>query len=295
MTTLAVMRVNRARGSAWRAGCTRALLIALALGSRRSEAAEVPFDIDLVYEAPPQCPARREVLDELRTRADPSWRADFDRQRERRSFNMRIERRKDGTFSGRLEVTRPGHAPTLKEFQAGTCRAVSSALNLFIAIALDPTTSDDDAPATESRMPGPVATEPMPPPDAHAPSPARPPPSVPAARTRPRRSAWVLSSELGFAYVRAPRDAWGARVSGQVARVVDGARVAPAFRLSWGFADFEELPPDGGKANFRFTTGRAAACALVALDPVPVAVAPCVGFDFGSLAARSSDIVRVGQ
>jgi hypothetical protein len=287
-------------GRSARRRSTLGLLVVLVSSPRGSEAAEAPFDVDLAYEAPAQCPRRGEIVAELRRRVDPSSRAELERQRDRRSFVVRIERLANGAFSGRLELTRPGGPAQSREFRAETCRAVSSALTVFIAIALDPANTDEAGPAPpptfadENDSTAPPSSDSPPASPAPPSRPALPPASAPPP-VQARTGTWVWSSEVGVAYVRTPRDAWGARVAGQIAYAIEGARVAPALRVSWGFADFDAPPADGGRASFRFASGRAAACALVRLAPAPFTVAPCVGLGFGSLAATSGELPRVGQ
>lgn len=278
--------------SSWRDGARLTLLAAVALWPRAAHAApEAPVDVDLTYEAPAECPPRSDLLGELQRRVDPSWRTGLDR----RSFVVRIERLPQGTFAGRLGVARASGTTQTREFRADTCRAVSTALVVFIAIALDPANAEPEAepPPTPPPPPPPAPPPPATTPQAPSKPPRREPP--PRARARPLPSAWVWSSAVSGAYLRAPGGALGARIDAQLARSISGSRIAPALRLSWGFADLEELPRDGGRASFRFQTLRASACAVVSLAPTPLTVAPCAGIDAGALDATSDDLPQVGH
>lgn len=253
-----------------------------------------PVGVNLTYEAAAGCPARAELLEQLGHRIDPQWSAGLDRRR----FVVRIERLPDGAYSGRLEVTRDGRETRTetRELRAETCRAVSAALVVFIAIALDPASDVEPEPET----PAPAApVTPVTPPGEPAPlMPTRPRPPAPTPVREPREPRrapkWAWTSGGALVYLHAPHDAWGARVDAQLARTIEGHRIAPALRLSWGFADFETRPPNGGAASFRFVTARASGCALVDLAPAPVTVAPCVGLDHGSLIAKSRNVPLVG-
>ena len=262
-------------------------------GATRPSADDPTAGLRLSYTAPAGCPDRSELLAALAQRVDPAWHAGFDRRR----FVLRIDHLADGAFSGRLEVTREGRESQTetREVRAETCRAVSAALVVFIAIALDPALDIEPEPSPPE--PGPIPPRTPRPEAAPLPSPkpaaTRPPPASPHAP--PQGPAWSWGSIVDVAYVHAPHDAWGARVHGQLARTLLGTRIAPALRLSWGFAEFDTRPPNGGQASFRFETARASACALVALAPAPITVTPCVGLDFGSLTAMSRNLPQVGH
>jgi hypothetical protein len=249
-------------------------------------------EVDLSYRAPAGCPTHDEVLEQLRARVDPSWHSGLDPRR----FAIAIERLPAGTFSGRLEVTRSGRAPQVRALTAESCRAVSAALVVFIAIALDPATVAEEEAESATTLPSPP-----PPPSPEEPTPSARPnattPKLPPPRVRRRRpsTAWIWSSAVGVTYQQAPGGAFGARVEGQLARRFEGHRVAPAVRLSWGVSEFETTPPNGGLASFRFVSGRASACALFDLEPAPLTLSPCLGLDVGSLGAKSRFIPRAGE
>lgn len=279
-----------------RGGVTLCAAFVLWAGSVRAAPpapSAAPLDLDFEYVAAPGCPARAELLEQLDQRVDPRWRSGLDR----RSFVLRIERLPDGVFAGRLEVTREGQEPETRELRAENCRAVSAALVVFIAIALDPASDLEHAERAHEQAPSHAPSTLAPTPSATVPPVTSSPPPPPAAASPPeprREPVWSWSSAVGLAYVRAPRDALGARVDAQIARSVTD-RIAPALRLSWGFADFDTVPPNGGEASFRFETARASGCALVDLAPAPFTVAPCLGLDIGALTAKSRNVPQAGQ
>lgn len=271
---------------------TLALLACLALRARPAAAAPrtspLP-ELHLTYVAPAECPKRSDLLEDLGRRVEPAWRTGTDP----RTFNVHIERLPDGSFSGKLEVTGPERELEERTFEAETCDAVSSALVVFIAIALDPAFARAHEPEP---MPVPSIEEPVqrtapppPPPRQSAPAPA------PAPLARRPVDAWEWTSSVGVFYLRTPLDAWGPRVDAELARTFGGSRVSPALRVSWGSAEFQTHPTAGGTATFLIRAARASACARLDLAPAPVVVAPCAGFEQGSLRASSSDLPLVGH
>ena len=271
---------------------TLALLASIALAPRSASSApqESPLpEIHLTYVAPRGCPTRGQLLEDLGRRVHPAWHTGADPRR----FAVRIERLRDGSFSGTLEVSRPGREVEQREFDAETCDAVSSALVVFIAIALDPASSrPEHEPAPDHS----VEPEPVP---STMPTGARrePAPRPAPARSQLRRRSddvWEWTSSVGLFYLRAPLDGWGPRVDAEIARTIGGGRIAPALRVSWGSAGFQTQPPDGGTATFRIRAARVSACAKIDLAPAPLVIAPCAGFEHGSLGASSSDLPQVG-
>lgn len=258
--------------------------LAFVLWTRASAADdETPFDVQVVYDAPPECPPRERFVEEIRRRIDPSWHAGLDK----RQFAAHVERTSDGAYRGTLAVRGGDSHVETREVRGTTCADVSKALVVFVAIALDPSMAPEPTP-TPAPEPTPPVPEPPPPSSPRPSTPRRPTRSSPPAR-------WRFTSGIDVAFLHPGHDAWGARVNAELARAREAQRVWPAIRLSWGFADFESAVPGGGDADFRLRTGRASACAHVALKRVPVELVPCLGFDFGTLAATSSNLPREGR
>lgn len=272
---------------------TLALFTGVVFASRSASAAPPESalrEIKLTYVAPPECPTRGELLEDLGRRVNPAWQTGADP----RSFVVRIQRLHDGSFSGTLEVTRSERETEEREFEAETCDAVSSALVVFVAIALDPASS-----RTEHESPFEPSVELAPEPSMTPRAPSRestprPTPVSPQLRRRPG-DVWIWSSSVGLFYLRTPLDAWGPRVDAEIARTMAGGRIAPALRASWGSAGFQTRPGEGGIAMFRIRAARVSACARFDLAPAPIVVAPCAGFEYGSLSASSSDLPQVGD
>lgn len=232
-------------------------------------------EIDLRYNPPEGCPGRDELTRSIHDRAPHGFPSADDR-----SFLVRIEKT-DGDYAGRLEIERRGRMLSVREIRGPTCDVVSTAIAVFVAIALDPAEISADA-----EPPAPPA--PSSPPEkgemaARAPA---------AAALQPPRPRWHLGTGLNAGTVLHPSAAWGGRVHAEIARFAAGARMAPELRLSWGWSEFTESPPRGGEASFRFQTARAEACAL--LDRAPLIVSACGGFEAGRLSATTRNLPRAG-
>ncbi len=257
------------------------LVFGLLLLSSNRGAAQTSIDaIDLRYEAPPGCPDRSELMRAIHDRAPREFLSTDDR-----SFRVRIER---GAveYHGRLEIARNGRVLSVREIRDATCPVVSTALAVFVAIALDPAEASD---AVEP--PSDAVTDPAPRPTTMAP--AGHAPGAPASSAVPPSMAgWQWASGGNVGAVFHPSAAWGARVYAAVTRFGAGARLAPELRLSWGFAEFTESPPRAGEAKFRFQTARAETCAL--LERAPLVAAACAGFEAGVLSATTRNLPRAG-
>jgi hypothetical protein len=255
------------------------LVLGLLLSWSHRSLAQTPEEtIDLRYDASPGCPSRDELLRAIHSRAPRGLSAADDR-----SFRVRIEH-DEADYHGRLEVERKGRVLSVREIRGETCEVVSTALAVFVAIALDPAellgpVEPSASTATPAAPPPKVATPPTPP------AGAMPRPAPPAAR-------WHWGAGLDLRSVLHPSVAWGGRVEGAIARFAPGAHLAPELRLSWGWADFSETPARGGEASFRFHTGRVEACGQ--LERAPLALAGCAGFEAGRLTATTRGLPRSG-
>ncbi|AKU97817.1 hypothetical protein AKJ09_04481 [Labilithrix luteola] len=238
-------------------------------------------ELHLGYEAPAGCPTRSDFLAALSPRIQASWVEGADT----RSFDVRI-RREGNAFVGRLVIGEPDQPPNTREIRGATCKAVTMSLVVFVAIALDPAT----APRAEE-------------PEVKPQEPAEPPPSPlppPAPRTRPRKTRaspprpppviWTWSSGVDAVYLRAPEPSWGARVHIELMRSHELDRIAPALRLSWGWADFSTRPEQAGKVSFRLKTARIEAGARAMFGPVRLGA--FLGFDGGTMTGVAADLPR---
>lgn len=227
--------------------------------------------IDLRYEAPTGCPGRDEVLRAIQARAPRTLPSADDR-----SFRVHIERVASGDYRGRLEVARHGRVLSVREIREETCEFVSTAIAMFVALALAPGATDEDADAVS------------PAPSTRAGPPDSSPPPRAVNAVMPAR--WFWGNGLALASVMHPSIGWGGRVSAEIVRFEPQAQVGPALRVSWGWSDFSERPEGGGEVAFRFRTARVDGCAL--LDRPPLTAAGCAGFEAGTLDALTRRLTR---
>ncbi|AKU94851.1 hypothetical protein AKJ09_01515 [Labilithrix luteola] len=251
--------------------------------ARAQAAPETGNELDLRYHAPSECPRRDVLLSAIRERAPRGWSAADDR-----SFDVRIERVAGG-YRGRLDVERKGTRLSTREIGGPTCDVVSTALAVFVAIALDPAERqrEEEAPPSSAVVETPPVVEA--PPTSRRPAPL--PVTAPAVGGGPRQH-WYWGSGVSANAIFNPSSAWGARVHAEVARLGPGTRLAPELRVSWGFAELVDRPPHGGVATVRFETFRPEACALI--ERVPLTVGACAGLDLGWLRATTRDLPRAG-
>ncbi|MBX3200422.1 MAG: hypothetical protein KF894_19955 [Labilithrix sp.] len=233
--------------------------------------------IDLRYEPPEGCPAREELRRAIHDRSPHGFPSADDR-----SFRVRIEQA-DGDYHGRLEIERQGRTLSVREIRGPTCDVVSTAIAVFVAIALDPAelAADVEPPSTSP----PAAPAPEVPRDASPRSPTAGSVALPSPR-------WHLGTGMNAGAVLHPSAAWGGRVHAEITRLAAGAFLAPELRLSWGWSEFAESPPRGGEASFRFQTARAEACALH--ERAPLVASACGGFEAGRLSATTRNLPRAG-
>ncbi len=255
-------------------------MFGLVLLSSPHSLAETSSDaIDLRYEAPSECPDRSDLLRAIRDRAPRGFLSTDDR-----SFRVHIERASD-EYQARLEIERKGRVLSVREIRDPACNVVTTAVAVFVAIALDPAEATSDE---EQASPPPRVLDVSPTEKTKAPE------RTVSALNHPElpSGGWYWGSGLDASAVFHPAMALGARVHAEIARLVPGALFAPELRLSWGWNELGESPPRGGEATFRFQTARAEACALY--QRPPYLVAPCAGFEVGFLSATTRGLPRAG-
>ncbi len=250
--------------------------------------------LHLRYEAPAGCPSRQELLTALDSRIQTSWVAGSDT----RSFDARVMRAPEGGFVGKLEIRQPDRAPSAREIHGDSCKAVTTSIAVFIAIAVDPESEEpppklERKPAGERREDGEHRSEEAPRPTIDhvaSPRPRRPPPAPPEQESRT-----ALTWRTGYTVVhhRSPRPGWGHRLAAELAWGDDRERIVPALRLSWGWSDFSTYPPLAGEARFRRQSVRLEGCGRYAVPPFAAAV--CGGIDAGALTATAPDLPRFFQ
>ena len=234
---------------------------------------------ELHYDAPSGCPDKTALLRAIHDRAPQGYPS-----ADNRAFHVRIERAGD-ELHGRLEIERNGHVLSVREIRDTTCEVVTTAVAVFIALALDPAT---ESPTTEEPEP-PEQTVPTP-----APPPSPPPPNpCESSPTRDRCQAGIGDAGSPLSSVFHPSPALGGRVhAGGITRFAPGALLAPELRLSWGWSQLTESPPrGGGQVSFPDGSGYEA-CVLFGL--APLVAAPCVGFEAGQLGATTRNLPHAG-
>ncbi|AKV00584.1 hypothetical protein AKJ09_07247 [Labilithrix luteola] len=269
-------------------GCSSALAVGFA-GVAHADDGE-PSD-KLHYEAPAACPSRAEFEEQVRARVSPGWAAGGDT----RQFDVRIVRDARGVFVGTLTVRGAGREPNEREIRASTCKAVSTSLAVFMAIALAPSGAEP----APSAPPSPSVSPPSPEPELPT-SPVEPSSSPPAPQAPPRPSIahrpsahWTLGSGFRATYLNAPGAAWGGRAFVDLTRTPARGGAGIAARLSWGWVDFSEHPARTGDVTFRLRTARVEGCAR--FTDGRFGLSPCAGIDLGSLTGDTPELRRASS
>ncbi len=258
--------------------------LALAHGNARAEEARSRLDLDLVFDAPPECPSREEVEAQLRARVPERWLSGADTRR----FAIRIVRESDGGYSGQLDVRVSGREPSVREIRAPACRAVSTSLVVILAIALDPDTEHEPDHGRD------VVVDRAVPPPVSSSSAGRGPTTLRSPPVPSPTASGTWRSGVRAAPLRMPAPAWGGRVFAEVTRSAPHVPVVPSARFSWGWSDFSLRPERAGEAHFRLHTARVEGCAGVKLTS-SVVVSPCAALEIGTLAGTTPELPRAGQ
>ncbi len=298
--------------SSRRAGYAAVLGGCLVLFSNEARAEGAASRLHLRYEAPPDCPSRQELLTALDSRIQTSWVDGSDT----RSFDVRVARAPDGSFIGRLEIHQGNGVPnappptrsttsappptrsSAREIRGESCKAVMTSVAVFIAIALDPESEGapperEEPPVVEEREEGHHRREEATPPKNDLVALRGPRPRPPPRTERETPTVWTWSTGYALGYVRSPQPGWSHRLDAQLAWGEARARLLPAVRLSWGWADFSTFPPLAGEAHFRRKTVRVEGCGRFVVPPF--AAAACAGLDAGTLTATAPDLPRFAQ
>jgi hypothetical protein len=207
-----------------------------------------------------------------------------------------IERSAD-QVTGALEVVGLDAEATRREFSAGTCEEVSSALALVAALTLDPNARTEallPRAATASQQDFPVAPAPA---AAPAPveaavtlpvaSPAAPTPSVPPNRPRePSRYLAWLGPSVGAAGGYAPQPLMNVGFVLGGRRLVSG--LSPGLQLTALWGKTGTTGPSAADGSFAWSLGRIEACPLRLQLDARLALEPCVAAEVGRLSARGA-------
>lgn len=266
----------------------RAAALAVLLTSALAHKAEAhPNDVDrlqLTWSAAPGCPSKIDLLAEVGKLLDARANEDIS-EKEPIPVHATVSRDADGSFVVRLET--PGEGATqARELRGSTCKAVTDATALILALMIDPDAAmspgEEEAPSeTKTTDDQPEVAPPptsAPPPDRRAPAKTQKP-TIPADPARPidiRLNAWA-GADIGSLPGVAP----GFGALGSIAFGVP--------RLSLGIAFWPDkagtlaaLPSAGSDVGL--VAGELGSCA--ALLQKPIEIAPCAAVEIGQLFAE---------
>ncbi|MCK6592040.1 MAG: hypothetical protein L6Q76_31190 [Polyangiaceae bacterium] len=282
------------------------VLLASAL-ARGAEAAPSSVErLRLTWSAIEGCPSEKELLAEVAKLLGEKARA----LAEPIPVKAAVSRDANGSFTMRLET--PGEGGTLaRELRGSTCKAVTDAAALILALMIDPdaATTDPEEPI-EAKMPAgeedrekiPAEPEPASPPQPETPPTlTSAPPSRRASTQAPPLPSSPRANETR-AFPRTDRtppidfrvNAWAGADIGSLPGVAPGfgalGSVALGIpRLSLGFAvwpkkagTLDALPSAG--SDVEILAGEFGACA--ALLRKPIEIAPCAAVEIGRIAAE---------
>jgi hypothetical protein len=270
--------MRRGAARAWSA--SSAILIAVGIFSSEAEA-EPPADrsgLSLAWEAPEVCPTRAQILEEIDRVAGA---APANQNRYPLDARARVER-VDGTWRAAATLVTRGESSS-RHVEGQSCREVSDALVLIIALAinpdaavLSPAAAASPVSAVQAPVPVPSPPEPLPP---SIPSPppeiVRPPSSTARVEERPGlRPAWAVEAAFVLDQASLPSLAAGGELglSMRISRVELGVQAA---LLGSGSAYVADSTTQG--ANLLLFGVQAGGCVMV-LDTLRWSLGPCARF-----------------
>ncbi len=249
----------------------------------------VPEQVELHYLGGQGCPSQAAFVDEVaaRIRRPIEW------VRTQPAFLITVTlEQTDAHATGRLEVVHSGTEPTRREFTAGVCAEVGSALALVTALTLDPNARTDALPppsapvAPAAPPPPPPVAAPLPPP-APAPRPTEaPPPPAPKAAEKPSYLAW-LGPVAGVAsgYAPEPLVTFGLSLG---ARVASRGPLSPSLQLTPLYGKTGATGPAAADGSFAWALARLEACPSQLSLAASLSFVPCAAGEVGRLSARGS-------
>lgn len=240
--------------------------------------------VELDYWAVAGCPTKAQFIAEVsaRIRRPVTWVV--------MSAGTRIGvslSRTETEATGKLEVARDGTEVSRRDFSAGSCGEVSSALALIVALTLDPNARTDallpaEPSAPPEPKPTPIESTPEPRPRPAPPAVAVPPPA-PDVR-RPRYAAWlgpVVGVDSGYA--PEPLITLGLALG---ARLPLGGLLSPALQLTPLWGKTGSTGPSAALGTFGWSMARLEACPIDVPLTEGLGFVPCVAGELGRLAAR---------
>jgi hypothetical protein len=205
----------------------------------------------------------------------------------RRTFAVTVRAIDDGTFAGRLEIRAPTEAATDREVTGPSCAAVTTALALVAALAIDPESMRSETlPAAASEPPPPATPLELPPPP-------RPAASAPSPVWR-----WRVGADAEVAAAITPTPALGGGAFAEIASSAaeDGIAETPlglsSFRLAVHYAQTATVHRDGAAASFDWASLGLEGCALRVRLGRRADARACAAFDAGALWGQGGDVAR---
>jgi hypothetical protein len=231
--------------------------------------------VHFVYEAAPSCPSEREFVEAVLARTQKV--ALVDASQAERIFAIKIDSPRDTRrgagvtpgFSGLLAIHR-GEETTTREVKGASCAAVSSALALVTALAIDP----------DSLRPAPApALAPSPPPPAAAPL------AVPEHRPPSIAWRWRMGGRFELGQFVAPSVPLGVGAFFELGRVNDSHSALGMWALRTGlhYAATGSIDRAAGPAHFNWAALRLEGCVLRLRLAPPASLEACAAFDVGGL------------
>ena len=258
------------------------MLLAATLSPGRAWADVATEAVRIVYEAPGTCPDETAFVAEVRARTGRA--RIVGAAEEGRVFIIKITPDGDRVV-GRLDVVvGPDGVTTARRVTAKACQDVASALALIVAVAIDP-----DALMT---LPPPPPPAPLPAPAPLAPPKPAGPASLPSVLV-PAPAKWIWGAGAGAIMATAvgPGPSFGGRVSGEVARGLEGGW-APDARLSLLYLRSPDLPASRGTASLTLLAAELDLCPARAPIGARLALRPCLTFEAGAELGASRGIAN---
>jgi hypothetical protein len=250
--------------------------------------------VHLVYEAASDCPARAEFVAGVLARTQKAILVDASQAD--RTFVVTLDQ-VGSAFAGRLAIHKGGETTT-RDVKGPTCAAVTSALALVAALAIDPA-SLQSAPRPTAET---AASQPPPPPPAsspHEPAPTIPPGassttvSGPTAAPAGDSWRWRLGARAEVGAFVAPHAALGAGAFLELARPESWRLAEPGthgsglgvwtLRVGAHYAATGQIERDVGAAHFNWAAVRLESCLLRLRFAASASLDACAAFDLGAI------------
>ncbi|WP_205633594.1 hypothetical protein [Labilithrix luteola] len=253
--------------------------------------------VSIRFEAAGACPSEAEFLASVRSYTT-RWTLVADGTLATRTIHVRVSGGAK-TASGKLVVASADGAPSEREIAGPNCVAVSHALGVMVAVAIDPRAGMHDEPETK---PDPPPDDPAPPPVIVTPSPVvERPKDVPESRSAPPASpsghvrvSLDARAEVTTAVIDRALPALGVSMTIEPAGNVSSSWLR-AWRPSLGIGLRQSLPSqkalEGGSADFLWTAGHLRACPFRLTIEAVVELSPCVEMNVGRLGASADGFV----